>query len=264
MKSFRLFVLVAAAVLVTGNIMAADRAEGGPSSAVAKLPPVLRPLEPADNRQVTLPGPKPVVPAIKKLQPMAPTAKTAPISSLILEDYALRQPIPIPVVHAALPKAPVPPPVPATVPASESAKPSPSASVPGPAAGAVAVREFAALCQKQIGLWKESDARTLLGAPLRQRSAYDDKKAVNGTIYAYQDPSNKYKELELDFDKRTGTLRTVFAYPPRLTWQECRRQWTGPISAADAAQGRKFYSYTNRRLDVLVDPAGKVISLGWY
>ena len=35
------------------------------------------------------------------------------------------------------------------------------------------------------------------------------------------------------------------------------------VSAADA-QGRKFYSYTNRRLDVLVDPDGKVISLGLY
>ena len=63
---------------------------------------------------------------------------------------------------------------------------------------------------------------------------------------------------------KSGTLRTVFVYPPRLTWQECRRLWSGPVAAADAAQGRKFYSYTNRRLDVLVDPAGKVISLGWY
>jgi len=104
----------------------------------------------------------------------------------------------------------------------------------------------------------------VLGEPLRQRPAYDEKKTVNGTILAFRDPSNKYKELELDFDAKSGHLRTVFVYPPRLTWQECRRQWSGPISAADAAQGRKFFSYTNRRLDVLVDPAGQVISLGWY
>ena len=87
---------------------------------------------------------------------------------------------------------------------------------------------------------------------------------MNGTIYAFNDPTSKYKELELDFDLQSGTLRTVFVYPPRLTWQQCRRLWNGPVAAADAAQGRKFYSYTNRRLDVLVDPAGKVISLGWY
>jgi hypothetical protein len=36
------------------------------------------------------------------------------------------------------------------------------------------------------------------------------------------------------------------------------------VAAADVPQGRKFYSYTNRRLDVLVDPTGQVISLGWY
>jgi hypothetical protein len=125
-------------------------------------------------------------------------------------------------------------------------------------------REVAAYCQKQIGHWKESDARKLLGEPKHHRPAYDEKHAVNGTIFAFADPTSKYKELELDFDQKSGSLRTVFVYPPRLTWEECRRQWNGPVAAADAAQGRKFYSYTNRRLDVLVDPAGKVISLGWY
>ena len=124
-------------------------------------------------------------------------------------------------------------------------------------------REVAAYCQKQIGHWKEADARKLLGEPMRHRPAYDEKKAVNGTIYAFEDPTNKYKELELDFDPKTGTLRTVFVYPPRhLAGMPPSVEW--PVSAADAAQGRKFYSYTNRRLDVLVDPAGKVISLGWY
>jgi hypothetical protein len=125
-------------------------------------------------------------------------------------------------------------------------------------------REVAAYCQKQIGHWKESDARKLLGEPKRHRLAYDEKRAVNGTIYAFADPTSKYKELELDFDLQSGSLRTVFVYPPRLTWLECRRLWNGPVAAADAAQGRKFYSYTNRRLDVLVDAAGNVVSLGWY
>ena len=70
--------------------------------------------------------------------------------------------------------------------------------------------------------------------------------------------------MELDFDLKSGTLRTVFVYPPRLSWQQCHRVWDGPVAVADAAQGRKFYSYTNRHLDVLVDAPGKVISLGWY
>ena len=157
-------------------------------------------------------------------------------------------------VEAAVPRQPLPQPAPPPV-AAVPAKPSPRLDFGN---------EVAAYCQKQIGHWKESDAHKLLGEPKRHRPAYDENRAVNGTIYAFNDPTSKYKELELDFDQKSGTLRTVFVYPPRLTWQQCRRVWSGPVAAADAAQGRKFYSYTNRRLDVLVDATGKVISLGWY
>jgi hypothetical protein len=155
----------------------------------------------------------------------------------LVQDAVLRPPLPLP----ALATAP--------------AKPSPNLEIG---------REVAFYCRKQIGHWKVADARKLLGEPSRHRPAYDENKTVNGTIYAFPDPTNKYKELELDFDLSSGALRTVFVYPPRLTWDECRRLWNGPVTTADAAQGRKFYSYTSRRLDVLVDPAGKVISLGWY
>jgi hypothetical protein len=99
---------------------------------------------------------------------------------------------------------------------------------------------------------------------LRQRPSLDEKKAVNGKIYAFPDPSGRYRELELDFEQTGGTLRTVFAYPKQMSWQECRKRWNGEVSEADARQGRMFYSYLNRRLDVLVDAKGKVISLGLY
>lgn len=252
MQWFRLIILAALAGQLAVNGADADRAaaEGGAAVAVAKLPPVLRPTDPPDSRHITLPGPVRVVPAVKLITPVAPVARALPTTTLILEDFALRQPIVAPVVLASLTKTPAP----VTVPATATATATP----------VTPAREFGLLCQKQIGKWKEADARALLGEPVRRRPAYDEKKAVNGTIFAFKDPSNKYKELELDFDAKSGHLRTVFVYPPRLTWQECRHQWSGPITAADAAQGRKFYSYSNRRLDVLVDPAGKVISLGWY
>ena len=35
--------------------------------------------------------------------------------------------------------------------------------------------------------------------------------------------TGRYKELELDFANETGALRGVFAYPWKMTWQECRR-----------------------------------------
>ena len=98
----------------------------------------------------------------------------------------------------------------------------------------------------------------------KQRPSFDDNQKENGVIYAFQDPTNRYRQLELDFDGETGALRTVFVYPWKMTWQDCRKVFGANVSAATAAQGRHFYSYLNRRLDVLVDNAGKVISLGLY
>jgi hypothetical protein len=249
MKSFRLF----ASVLLAGQLTlgavsdpATGNPEGGsggggvnPVKLTATLPPVLRPTEPADNRLVLLPGPpkstKPVV--RQQFHTLPPVARLAPLPTRLIEDPILRQPLPrIPVA--------APPVKPALSPELE--------------------REVALYCQKQIGHWKEADARGILGHAKRQRPAYDEKRAVNGTIYAFADPTGRYKDLELDFDRESGTLRTVFVYPLSLTWPDCRRLWAGPFTSADARQGRMFYSYTNRRLDVLVDAAGKVVSLGWY
>jgi hypothetical protein len=124
--------------------------------------------------------------------------------------------------------------------------------------------DSAVFCQTKIGHWTEADARALLGEPSRQRLALGQDQSETGLVLAFADPTGRYKELELDFSHQTGALRGVFAYPWKMTWQECRRLWGARITARKANQGRTFYSYLNRRLDVLVDPAGKVISLGLY
>ena len=159
----------------------------------------------------------------------------------------------------------------------EDAKPANAEpSKPGPAAEGAShngpkvfyppafLQNSALFCQKMIGEWSADDARFLLGQPLRQRPAYGDNQSVNGQIYAFADPTGRFKELELDFESGSGLLRTVFVYPQNMTWQDCRRQWGGDVSATEANKGRKFYSYMDRRLDVLVDSGGKVISLGLY
>jgi hypothetical protein len=163
----------------------------------------------------------------------------AKLPARLVEDPLLRQPLPRTVVAA-----PPAPPKPAIPPDLEG--------------------DLSIYCQKQIGHWKEADARRILGEPKGQRPAYDERKAINGTIYAFVDPTGHNNDLELDFDRDSGNLRTVFVYPAHLTWQECRRLWPSPFSSADAKKGRIFYSYTKLRLDVLVDAAGKVVSLGWY
>lgn len=117
---------------------------------------------------------------------------------------------------------------------------------------------------KLIGIWKLPDARRILGQPIRHRPSLDTDKTVTGQIYAFQDPTNRYKEVELEFGQDDGALRGVFMYPAQMTWNECRRLWGMNVNATEAGKGRTFYSYNNRHLDVLVDPDGKVISLGLY
>ena len=179
-------------------------------------------------------------------------APSAPLSDPPIAQPVRPAPLPANLVETALHPAP-PKPISA-----------PLAGTPQTKVPADFERDAAGFCQKQIGRWKQSDARSLLGKPLRERPALDEKKSVNGRIYAFSDPSGNNKELELDFDIATGSLRTVFVYPTQMTWQECLARWTGKVTSTDAQQGRTFYSYLNRRLDVLVDQTGKVISLGLY
>jgi hypothetical protein len=217
--------LAAAAGMAAG----AENPGGG-----VNAPPVLRRLEPEDSVVLRLPGPTPATPAIKKIVPIAPVPTSSPLPKQLVLSL---------------------PPV-SPVPATGNA---PKTTLP-----AEAGQDLAFYSQKQIGKWREADLRKLLGAPLRSRPAYDEKQAANGKIYAYRDPSGHYREIEFDFDAAGGTLRTVFVYPPSLTWQQAQRRWKGEVSAADAQQGRKFYSYVRRRMDVLVDAQGNVISLGLY
>ena len=65
--------------------------------------------------------------------------------------------------------------------------------------------DSARYCQKLIGGWTDADAIALLGEPRRHRPSLDDNGAENGEIYAFADPSSRYRELELDFDSETGT-----------------------------------------------------------
>ena len=175
-------------------------------------------------------------------------------------------------VTVTLPGAPAPAtrlPAPPTPPAPETPAPPLPAKPPSAVAKTTFLppdlqKEVAIFCQNLIGQWTEEDAEQLLGKPLRSRPSFDEKKVVNGKIYAFADPSSRYRELELDFEQGAGTLRTVFAYPKWMTWQDCRRRWNGEVSETDASQGRTFYSYLNRRMDVLVDAKGRVISLGLY
>jgi len=229
MKWFAIaFVLPAIQVAAQDNARA-DRLAGEGSI----RPPVLRNVDLNDSFVVTLPGSS--VPAAPKIPPPEP-----------------------PRVIALAPDRP------AAVPGADPDHRPVLRRAPRPVLPAEFEKDSAAFCQKLIGAWTEPDAYNLFGEPLRSRPAFGDEGTENGRVVAYADPTGRYRELELDFAKDTGALRTVFVYPWKLTWDQCRRQWGGNVQYTSANKGRRFYSYVDRRLDVLVDPGGSVISLGLY
>lgn len=153
--------------------------------------------------------------------------------------------------------------LPGTV-ARKPVSPKPAPEPPKPALPDAFKEDSSLYLQKVIGTWKKTDAHAILGEPVRQRVAYDENKVPSGQVLAYKDPSGRFSALELEFDNDGGALRSVFAYPKQMTWEDCRKAWGADVNTTHGEKGRKFYSYLNRKLDVLVDGGGKVISLGWY
>jgi hypothetical protein len=216
-------------IALAGGLAGAD----GPvlNSRAAGSPPVLRNFERPDDVLVTLPG----APASAAVAP-EPPKPTRPIDTIRRDPPAVPDEDPPPVLRRA-PKPYYPPDF---------------------------ERDSALYCQRLIAQWSQPDAYNLFGDPVRERPAMEDDQAENGRIYAFSDPTGRYREIELDFAADTGLLRTVFVYPWTMTWKDCLRQWGAKVNSTGVSQGRVFYSYLNRRLDVLVDPAGKVISFGLY
>jgi hypothetical protein len=123
--------------------------------------------------------------------------------------------------------------------------------------------ESAIYLQRRIGYWTEVDARRLFGEPRRRRYA-SDGSVVTGDIYAFADPTGRYREFELLFDRHSRKLSTIFIYPWHMTWRDCRELWGDDANATRVANESTFRSYRDRRLDVLLDRDGMVINLGVY
>jgi hypothetical protein len=247
--------------------------------------PVLRPSEPADTVIFKLPGlPPPTPRALKPFSdpppipvghtPLVPNAPEAALPVAVpdypltaptrppLKPFELSEPSPSPETAPNLPEMPAP-----VLVMPDSKPPEGLSSLrrpPKPWFPPDFDKDSAAYCQQRIAEWSKEDAYNLLGMAVRQRAAAGDNGDVTGRIYAFADPTGRYREIELDFAAETGLLRTVFVYPKAMTWSDARRTWGTDVSSTGAKKGRIFYSYTNRRLDVLVGPDGKVISLGLY
>jgi hypothetical protein len=123
--------------------------------------------------------------------------------------------------------------------------------------------ESAIYLQRRLGQWTATDAKRLLGDPRRRRDAYEEG-VVTGDIFAFRDPTGRYREFELLFDRHSRKLTTIFIYPWHMTWQECLDLWGEDVHTTNVANGNTFRAYRDRSLDVLVDQNGIVINLGVY
>jgi hypothetical protein len=119
--------------------------------------------------------------------------------------------------------------------------------------------------EKRIGKWNANQMKLFLGDPTRHRPSIDARtKKENGSIFAYPDPTRKYRELELRYDEVTKKLTDIYVYPWNMTWDECKRLWGDTVETIKNPDGTRFYNYRNRRISVLADKSGKVINFGVF
>lgn len=255
-----------AGLLALSAAAASDKGSGEPAGSGeldtrGAAAPVLRNADPTDTRIVRLPGVEeaPIAP----VPAPAPDAVAPPARAAVRETAA---PLPAP----RLPKPSSSAAIAASAPRTPTAAPNPPPADPRPAPRRKSPlppdfeRDSAEFCRQRIANWTEADARALLGEPKRSRPSFGPDNTESGQILGFADPSGRHHQLELDFDRGSGRLRTVFVYPWDMTWEECQRLWGAEVLPAKSNKGRTFYSYANRRLDVLVDAEGKVVSLGLY
>ena len=133
-----------------------------------------------------------------------------------------------------------------------------SASTAKPSVSEEMRKESLLYLQKKLRIWTKEDAGKELGDPARHHSAYNQNNMVDGEIYAYPDPTQLFRELELDFDLKTSKLRTIYASPWNMTWDQCKELWGENAKRSKQRDGTRYYAYKNRRLDVYVDRSGKV------
>jgi hypothetical protein len=117
--------------------------------------------------------------------------------------------------------------------------------------------------EQQMGAWKLDDAKAILGEPTRQRDALNGQN-VDGIIYAFPDPTNALRELELNFGNKTGRLRAVYGFPYALKLAAAQALWGRDYQVVKNPNGTKSYAYRHRRIVILTDKDGTIISYGVY
>lgn len=138
-----------------------------------------------------------------------------------------------------------------------------STSGPAPTAGVPDEMKQSSIIyfEKKLHIWTVQDAKGELGDSISYRQGTPQ---FPSDIFAFNDPTKQWRQIELSFSKTDLKLVGIFAYPWNLTWDQCKQFWGDKVRTLRNPDGTKFYSYRNRQLNVLVAKNGTVLSVGIY
>lgn len=154
------------------------------------------------------------------------------------------------------------PPAETSTPATQT-KPVTTGNVPSKAFAEMLQSGLAEFLDDRLLKWMDNDASSTMGEPLSHRYGYDNAHNVTQDIFSYSDPTLQMQKVELGFDVKTRRLTNIYLYPLRMTWDECKNLY-GTRYRVQYLEGRKFYLYKDRRLNVQVDKHNNVFSMGLY
>jgi hypothetical protein len=117
--------------------------------------------------------------------------------------------------------------------------------------------------QAEINLWTTEDAAHALGTATSHRFGVFDNE-ITGDIFAYHDPTNRFREIELNFDAVSKRLAGVYLYPKDVTWPEYKRSLAGKAKISKKPDGSRLYTCEDSRVAVLVAPDGAVKKLTFW
>jgi len=70
--------------------------------------------------------------------------------------------------------------------------------------------------------------------------------------------------MTLVFEAKSGKLREFLLYPWDLDWEKLRAHFADEFKTTKGKDGVRFYRYTKKHVNVLVDREGKVMSVSYH
>jgi trypsin-like peptidase len=116
----------------------------------------------------------------------------------------------------------------------------------------------------KIGIWTKPDAEIELGDPIDRRDTIVNNSVV-GDIFKYKSPTPNFSNIELNFSRDSKkVVAAYFVYSSTVSWNTLRGKLGKHYKKQKLPSGAPAYLYVfqNRQVDIIVDSAENVVSVG--